>query len=47
MNDPENKASDASEAPPVFGTWRRWYAVVLIELAVVVIAAFLLTEAYR
>lgn len=47
MSDPENKASERSEAPPVFGTWRRWYAVVLIELAVIVIAAYVLTEAYR
>jgi hypothetical protein len=47
MIDPANKPSETSEEPPVFGTWRRWYAVVLLELAVIVAAAYLLTEAYR
>jgi hypothetical protein len=47
MSEPADKVPVEPEASPVFGTWGRWYAVVLIELAVVVIGAYLLTEAYR
>lgn len=36
-----------SEKPPLFGTWRRWYTIVLIELAVIIVLAYVLTEAYR
>jgi hypothetical protein len=46
MNEPDPHTPQA-EAPPLLGTWRRWYAVVLIELLAVVVAAYLLTESYR
>ncbi|HYW42921.1 MAG TPA: hypothetical protein VE959_08695 [Bryobacteraceae bacterium] len=35
------------EKPPFLGTWPRVYAAILIYLAVVVVAAWLFTRAYR
>lgn len=33
--------------PPLFHTWRRWYLVVLTELAVIILLSYVLTETYR
>jgi hypothetical protein len=35
------------EPPPFLGTWRRVYAAVLVYLALIVLAAYLFTRAYR
>ena len=40
-----DRGADASEPPPVFGSWRRAYAVLLIELALLV-AIFRLLRAW-
>ncbi|MCU0454179.1 MAG: hypothetical protein MUE68_11025 [Bacteroidetes bacterium] len=47
MSDQGHTPQWRHDDPPVFGTWRRWYAVVVAELIVIMIAAYLLTEAYR
>ncbi len=42
------RADEKSEdSPPLFSTWPRWYAIVLIELAVIIMIAYVLTETYR
>jgi len=35
------------EKPPVFRSWNRWYAVVLLNLAVLIILFYLLTKAFE
>lgn len=35
------------EPPPFLGTWRRVYAGVLIYLALIILAFYLFTRAYR
>lgn len=47
MNEPLPDRADTPERPPLFGSWRRWYLVVIGELAVIMAAAYLLTEVYR
>ena len=46
--DPAVPTDVEDSAPPRFlGTWRRWYVLVIAELAVVVILSYLLTLAFR
>lgn len=47
MTDSRNSQQGPDEAPPIFGSWRRWYLIVLVELAVVMLAAYAVTEVYR
>jgi hypothetical protein len=35
------------EPPPFFGSWRTFYAVVLAELSVLVVAFYLFTNYFR
>jgi hypothetical protein len=35
------------EPPPFFGTWRRIYLAVLAFLALIILASYLFTRAYR
>jgi hypothetical protein len=35
------------EAPPFGGSWRRLYAVVLVNLAVLVVLFYIFTRAFR
>ncbi len=37
---------EENEKIPVFGSWKRWYALVLGVLAVQIILYFLLTQSY-
>jgi hypothetical protein len=34
-------------APPFFGSWKRFYAAVLVELLLLVIAFYFFTELFR
>jgi hypothetical protein len=43
----QRQVEKPEETPPLFGTWPRWYAIVLIELAVIIVIAYVLTESYR
>lgn len=47
MSTDGHRRLEAPEKPPLFARWSRWYAVVLIELALIVAAAYWLTEAYQ
>ncbi len=35
------------EKPPFLGTWRNVYVAILVYLAVIILAAYLFTRAYR
>ena len=47
MTDEIRKHSQAEEPPPVGGSWRALYAVVLVTLAVLVVLFHLFTRAFR
>jgi hypothetical protein len=47
MTDETRKHSQAEEPPPVGGSWRTLYAVVLVNLAVLVVLFHLFTRAFR
>lgn len=36
-----------ADTPPLFRSWRRWYAIVLTELAVIILLSYVLTEIFR
>ena len=38
---------ETAEPAPLLGRWGRWYVVVIAELALIMVCAYLLTEAYR
>jgi len=42
--DADTTSDNADETPPVAGSWRRLYAIVLVELAVLTIAFYALTR---
>lgn len=44
--EPDDRRREASEPPPVLGTWPRLYAVVLGWLAVLIVLFYLMTEAF-
>ena len=47
MTDETRPHSQAEEPPPVGGSWRALYAVVLATLAVLVVLFHLFTRAFR
>lgn len=47
MTDETRKPAHAEEPPPVGGSWRRLYAVVLLNLAALVVLFYLFTRAFR
>mgnify|MGYP000084159705 CR=1 FL=1 len=50
MGNKENNASGdagAEDERPPFGTWRGWYAAVLLALAALIAALTLVSRAYR
>ncbi|MEK6650916.1 MAG: hypothetical protein AABY75_08060 [Bacteroidota bacterium] len=48
MNEePQRPGSPVDPPPPLLGTWRRWYALVILELVIVILASYVVTEAFR
>jgi len=47
MTDETHKHSQAEEPPPIGGSWRTLYAVVLVTLALLVVLFHLFTRAFR
>jgi hypothetical protein len=47
MTDEPRKQSRDEEPPPVGGSWRNLYAVVLLNLAAFVVLFYLFTRAFR
>ena len=47
MTDETHKHPRAEEPPPVGGSWRALYAVVLLNLAALVLLFYLFTRAFR
>ena len=47
MNDETRKHSQEEEPPPFGRSWRALYAVVLLNLAVLVVLFYLFTRAFR
>lgn len=45
--EPQRPGLQDDPPPPLLGTWRRWYALVVLELAVVILASYVVTEAFR
>ncbi|MDT7687512.1 MAG: hypothetical protein QOJ70_1344 [Acidobacteriota bacterium] len=43
----QRKAHVAEEPPPVGGSWKTLYAVVLLNLAMLVVVFYLFTRAFR
>jgi hypothetical protein len=43
----ERKAHAAEEPPPIGGTWKTLYAVVLLNLTVLVVLFYIFTRAFR
>jgi len=41
------KPDNGREKPPIFSSWNRWYAVVLLNLAVLILLFFLFTKAFE
>jgi hypothetical protein len=46
-NQNSEKAEKDQEKPPVFSSWSRWYAVVLLNLAVLIVLFYLFTKAFE
>jgi hypothetical protein len=47
MRDPDHNETRREEPPPVGGSWKTLYAVVLVTLAVLVVLFHLFTRAFR
>ena len=47
MTDETRKQSSPEDPPPVGGSWAKLYAVVLANLAVLVVLFYLFTRAFR
>ena len=47
MTDETRKHSQADEPPPIGGSWKTLYAVVLLTLAVLVVLFHLFTRTFR
>jgi hypothetical protein len=47
MRDSDQKGPPREEPPPVGGSWRNLYALVLLNLAVLVVLFHLFTRAFR
>ena len=47
MTDEMRKHSETEEPPPVGGSWKTLYAVVLLNLAALVVLFYLFTRALR
>ena len=45
-NQKSEKTEKDQEKPPIFSSWNRWYAVVLLNLAVLIILFYLFTKAF-
>jgi hypothetical protein len=46
MND-DSKNSTKDESPPLFKTWKAWYALVLGNLALLIILFYLFTKIFE
>lgn len=46
-NEPENKENDEVGKPPVFSTWNRLYALVLLNLVILVALFYWFTKAFE
>jgi hypothetical protein len=47
LKTPQQEPDDADERPPFGGSWRLWYAAVLVNLALLIALFAWLTRIYR
>ena len=48
MNDkPQRPDTEVDPPPPVLGSWRSWYLLLVVELVVIILVSYGVTEAFR
>ncbi len=43
----EREPEPTDEGPPLFSSWKKWYALVLLHLAFLIVVFYLITKAFE
>jgi hypothetical protein len=47
QTEPKDKNTEDQEKPPLFSSWKRLYALVLLNLVVLIVLFYLFTKAFE